>query len=158
MSDYINIKNWQISRERNIDKNNPDWVRFKYIENGDLIQKSLPDCSKIYYKYDGSDIIEMSTSEKAEVDDAIQLAIDKQPKDRIQIMGEIFNTFTGDDRTRILNCIDKKGSFRDALDGYNYILARQIMEDAKAEGLINQIDYNIIAGTDVLKGILPKQD
>jgi hypothetical protein len=146
MSDYINVTsgNWEIQRERNIDISDPKWVRFKYIEDGDVIEKSLPDCEPIYYKYDGSDIIEMSTSEKADKDDAIQTAIDKQPKEAMMLMSEIFNSFTGDDSTRILNCIDKKGSFKIALDGYNYSLARTIMEGAKTEGLINQIDYNII--------------
>ena len=154
MADYINVKsgNWEIQRGRNIDISDDKWVRFKYIEDGNVIEKSLPNCEPIYYKFDGNDIIEMSTSEKSDVDADIQYKAERQPKEPMTLMSEIFNAFTGDDLNRIINCIDKKGSFKIALEGYNYILARQIMEGAKAEGLINQIDYNLI------DNILPKQD
>jgi hypothetical protein len=101
--------------------------------------------------FENSPFKEVETQEeKNNIDAQIQDKLDREPKEAIEIMKAIFASFTGADLTRIKNCINNKYVFRVALDAYNYVLANETIDEARAEDLLIDTDVT------TLKALLPK--
>ena len=110
-----------------------------------LYTDTLPGCSQRYWKIENGSLLEMTQSEKDNVD--LINPLTPPPISRVTVMKEILSLLEPETQLpRMLDAVDKYHSFTVALDGGNIPMARARMQKALTNGDIEQSDYDIVDG------------